>query len=64
MVVSPEDSILSKLEWMKLSESDRQLADVNGVIAVTTTIWTGSTFEHWVVELGLQDELARTRRHM
>jgi hypothetical protein len=35
-IVSPEDAILSKLEWAKQSgSSERQLADVAGIVDVT-----------------------------
>ncbi|MDH5519867.1 MAG: nucleotidyltransferase family protein [Acidimicrobiia bacterium] len=61
MVVSPEDSILSKLEWMKLSESDRQLADVSGIIAAYHDNLDWDYIQRWAAELGLEDELARTR---
>lgn len=60
MVVSPEDSILSKLEWTKLTDSDRQLADVTGIIAAYNNLdW--DYIEHWAAELELGTELARVR---
>ncbi len=33
-VLSPEDTILSKLEWIKLADSERQRSDVAGIVAV------------------------------
>ena len=33
-VESPEDTILSKLLWYRITPSDRQLADVKGILAV------------------------------
>ena len=35
MVATPEDVILSKLEWAKASGSERQLEDVAGILAVS-----------------------------
>jgi hypothetical protein len=55
-VVSKEDLILSKLEWAKDSLSQRQLADVENLIA------TGCDVEYlrqWSAELNLTDMLTR-----
>lgn len=62
MVVSPEDSILSKLECMKLSGSERQLADVNGIVAAYNDDLDWDYIRHWAVELELEDQLDRTQR--
>ena len=55
-VVSKEDLILSKLHWAKESHSDRQLADVENLIA------TGCDTEYlrtWSAALNLTDMLTR-----
>lgn len=61
MVVSPEDSILSKLEWMKLTESDRQLADVEGVVAAYNDQLDWDYIGYWADELGLTRQLDRLK---
>ena len=56
-VVSPEDSILSKLEWSKKSQSVRQLRDVESVAMVQ---WKNLDIEYlkrWARELLVEDEL-------
>jgi hypothetical protein len=54
-IVSPEDAILSKLEWAKRSgSSERQLADVAGIVEVTVPL-DRNYIEHWAVELGVDD---------
>ncbi len=55
---SPEDTILSKLEWAKLGGSDRQLDDAAGVIRVQGESLDFAYIERWVRVLGL-DELWR-----
>ena len=55
-VVSKEDLILSKLDWARDSHSQRQLADVENLIA------TGCDMEYlraWSVRLNLTDMLTR-----
>lgn len=55
-VVSKEDLILSKLEWAQESRSERQLADVENLIA------TGCDEAHlrkWSAALNLTDMLTR-----
>jgi hypothetical protein len=58
-VVSPEDTILSKLEWMKGRESDVQYSDALGVAAAQ---WGNLDLEYlrgWARELGVADMLTR-----
>lgn len=55
-VVSKEDLILSKLDWARDSHSERQLSDVENLIA------TGCDMEYlraWSVKLNLTDMLTR-----
>ncbi len=58
-IVSKEDLILSKLEWARASSSERQLADVENLLA------TGSDkqyLESWSQRLNLTDMLTRVTR--
>jgi hypothetical protein len=56
-VVSPEDSILSKLEWSKDSQSKQQYDDVKDILG---TQWENLDFEYlrkWAKELKVEDSL-------
>jgi hypothetical protein len=58
-VESPEDAILSKLEWMKGRESDVQYTDALGVAVAQ---WRDLDLEYlreWAAELSVEDMLAR-----
>ena len=52
-VATPEDTILTKLEWAAMSGSDRQLRDVAGVLAVKRGELDIPYIELWAVELGV-----------
>ena len=44
-VASPEDVLIAKLEWAQLSESERQIEDVAGIVrtqAMTSTLLTSN----------------------
>ncbi len=58
-VVAPEDSILSKLEWAKAGESERQLRDAAGVLAAQGKALDWPYLEEWAGRLGLTELLAR-----
>lgn len=66
MVASPEDTILSKLEWFRLGggTSERQWLDVLGVLAVQGEGLDFAYMEHWAPELGVADLLDRARREV
>jgi hypothetical protein len=54
-IVTPEDAILSKLEWARKSgDSEKQLADAAGVLAVNPAI-DRAYVERWARELGVTD---------
>ncbi|HEY6548747.1 MAG TPA: hypothetical protein VI589_12620 [Vicinamibacteria bacterium] len=54
-ITSPEDTVISKLEWARQSgESGKQLADVAGVLEVTRDL-DRAYIERWAAELGLLD---------
>ena len=56
-VASPEDIILSKLEWSKITESDRQIQDALGVAVVQGSSLDGAYLRQWAEELGVTDRL-------
>jgi len=60
--LTPEDVIISKLEWAKMGESSRQLEDVAGVLKVQKDKLDFSYIERWVNQLGLVDQWLETRR--
>ena len=60
-VVSPEDLILSKLDWARDSRSEVQLRDVRAVIASQTSLdWT--YVSSWADRLGVRALLDEVRR--
>jgi hypothetical protein len=60
-VATAEDSIVAKLEWAKLGDSERQLRDVAGIVASRGEALDVAHIEKWVKALGLQDLWARVR---
>ncbi|MEO7332170.1 MAG: hypothetical protein ABI193_26575 [Minicystis sp.] len=52
-VATPEDTILTKLEWASMSGSERQLRDVAGVVDVKRGELDVAYIERWAVELGV-----------
>jgi hypothetical protein len=61
-VATPEDTILSKLEWAKLGESERQLLDVEGVVAMAGPALDLTYIERWARELDLTALWERAQR--
>jgi len=54
-VASPEDTLISKLEWAKQGGgSELQLRDASGILQVRRDDLDFEYIEHWVAELGLQ----------
>jgi hypothetical protein len=58
-LATAEDIILHKLYWNNLTPSDRQLADVAGVVAIQKGRLDERHLRHWAVELGVLDTLER-----
>jgi hypothetical protein len=56
---TPEDVILTKLEWSKLGESERQFGDAVNVAKVQKERLDRSYLEKWAKELGVQNLLQR-----
>ena len=53
-VASPEDVLISKLEWAKLAESERQIEDAAGIIRTQGPDLDTAYIERWAEKLGLQ----------
>jgi hypothetical protein len=60
-VATAEDMIVAKLEWARMSGSERQLADVAGILAVSGPHLDLAYVKRWVAELGLSDVWSRVR---
>jgi len=54
-VASPEDTVISKLEWAKLGGSELQLRDASGILQLLGPGLDRAYIERWVSELGLED---------
>jgi hypothetical protein len=62
-VSQPEDTILSKLRWAKMSGgSEKQMADCVAVYEVNLTNLDIAYLDHWARELDLLPSLERVRR--
>ena len=55
-VASAEDVILSKLEWSKLSQAQRQIEDAAGILKIQRSSLNRSYLKRWIHELGLEKE--------
>jgi hypothetical protein len=62
LVASPEDTILSKLEWAKMGSSERQLRDARGVAALQWDRLDVAYLRRWAPELGVTDQLEQVLR--
>lgn len=54
LVATAEDTIVAKLEWARAGESERQLRDVVGILAVSGQSLDRAYIDRWVAELGLE----------
>lgn len=61
-VASAEDVVISKLEWAKLAQSQRQIEDVAGILRLLTDSLDRAYLEKWILELGLDAEWNNARR--
>jgi hypothetical protein len=57
-----EDTIVAKLEWARLGESERQLRDVAGVIEMSGAALDRGYIERWVSELRVGDLWERAQQ--
>lgn len=61
-VASPEDSILAKLNWVRmLGGSEQQMRDVRRVFEVSFPLLDQAHLDKWAAALGVADLLAVTR---
>ena len=58
---TPEDILIAKLEWARLGESERQLRDAAGIVAIQGSALDLRYIERWVIELGLETQWERVR---
>ncbi len=58
-IASPEDTLISKLEWVKAGAGDLQLRDAAGIVEVHGDRLDRRYIERWVADLGLEDLWAR-----
>jgi hypothetical protein len=56
-VLSPEDSILSKLEWSKGRKTETQFKDALGVLMTQKDSLDFDYLQKWAIELGIDDAL-------
>ncbi len=61
-VASPEDVILAKLEWAALSGSERQIADVMGMIGAKQNELDTDYIQTWARELNVTEAWEKCRR--
>jgi hypothetical protein len=52
---SPEDTILSKLNWSKMGDSERQYRDAVGVAALKKATIDVGYMQKWAVQLGVEE---------
>jgi hypothetical protein len=60
-IATAEDTIISKLEWSKASNSERQLVDVAGILRVRSNNLDLAYIEHWIDALDLHSQWDRAR---
>ncbi|HEY4634732.1 MAG TPA: hypothetical protein VIH00_12525, partial [Candidatus Limnocylindrales bacterium] len=61
-IASLEDTVVAKLEWAATTESERQLRDVAGMLAVNGEAIDLAYVERWVAVLGLDDAWSSVAR--
>jgi hypothetical protein len=63
-LATAEDVLLAKLEWAKLSESDRQLADAAGILKMQHDLLDRGYIEHWVDVLDVRTQWALVQQRV
>jgi hypothetical protein len=61
-IASAEDVVLSKLEWARDAESQRQIADAAGILRIRQGELDDAYLDRWARDLGVIRELAEARR--
>jgi len=60
-ITRAEDMVVAKLEWAKLSNSERQVRDVTEILSIQGSALDLDHIERWVEELGLAEQWAAAR---
>lgn len=55
-IATPEDVLIAKLEWAKMGESERQVADAAGILKMQSATLDMSYIRRWVTALGLEKQ--------
>lgn len=55
-VTSAEDALVSKLEWAKLTDSERQLEDAAGIVSIQGHDLDTEYIEKWSTTLDLKTQ--------
>lgn len=61
-MTTAEDAIVSKLEWAKLGQSQRQIEDVAAILMAQRNLLDHSYLQQWVTELNLKTEWEEANR--
>ena len=61
VVAKPEDVLIAKLEWAKISPSERQMQDAAGILIVQGAQLDLRYVEKWVTELDLHEQWTAVR---
>lgn len=61
-LASPEDVILSKLEWANAGQSTRQIEDAAGILRLRSMELDHEYLRRWIHELGLEEPWDAARR--
>ena len=54
-IATVEDTIIAKLEWAAATDSERQLRDISGMVAVSGDAIDRPYLDRWIAELGLDE---------
>jgi hypothetical protein len=60
-IAAPEDIVLHKLRWYRISPSDRQLTDAAGIVSVSGEAMDDDYLDHWANEIQVTELLIRVR---
>ena len=56
-IAAPEDVLLHKLRWHKISPTDRQLTDARGIFLVSRDDLDREYMDHWAEQIGVTELL-------
>lgn len=63
-VATAEDVVLAKLEWARITGSERQLEDVAGILTSQGDALDTGYVERWVDELGVDEQWGRAKEYL